>query len=488
MTPPSTVSLHHHHHRFLLLVLPSRSPTRTLNPLAASPRRLRPPPKPLALSVSARPLASSSSFAVAAVDDDDEDVVIGDCLVFDDDAFEDPAVDLPPSPPPPPRPRTPRSSRKASAAEAGGGESLVPERWRDAEEEINLTKKDRRRIAHGLRFGSRLERRAPPAVAAPDEFRAYREGRLEAEFEHVRSVYTGPLERTHPPEKVEEPPPPEPGTRVAPRNPRMGMDVRSLEDIDELFSNRDYVPGDMGDGKSSKGTRKLFTSDEKTLLNRRVPDLEAAASSKWLPLHTIAASGDFYLLDNLIKHNVDINALDKDGFPAIHKAILSKKAAIINYLLRNAANPFIQDKDGATLMHYAVQTACSQTIKTLLLYNVDINRPDDYGWTPLHLAVQTQRTDIVKLLLIKGADRTLKTQLMDLPLWSCASGWAIICGHMSLSNYLKALEDKRNMIQFNTWRAYDPVEVTADFVRVDYAWEVVYPGSKAPEWDKQTFP
>ncbi|AQK55104.1 E3 ubiquitin-protein ligase HOS1 [Zea mays] len=66
--------------------------------------------------------------------------------------------------------------------------------------------------------------------------------------------------------------------------------------------------------------------------------------SKWLPLHTLAASGDLYLLNSLLKHNVDINALDKDGLPAIHKAILSKKAAIINYLLRNSANPFIQDK------------------------------------------------------------------------------------------------------------------------------------------------
>lgn len=33
--------------------------------------------------------------------------------------------------------------------------------------------------------------------------------------------------------------------------------------------------------------------------------------SKWLPLHTLAASGEFYLLDALLKHNVDINAIDK---------------------------------------------------------------------------------------------------------------------------------------------------------------------------------
>jgi hypothetical protein len=32
---------------------------------------------------------------------------------------------------------------------------------------------------------------------------------------------------------------------------------------------------------------------------------------KWLPLHTLAASGEFYLMDVLLKHNVDINAADK---------------------------------------------------------------------------------------------------------------------------------------------------------------------------------
>ncbi|AQL00892.1 Ankyrin repeat domain-containing protein chloroplastic, partial [Zea mays] len=60
-----------------------------------------------------------------------------------------------------------------------------------------------------------------------------------------------------------------------------------------------------------RGRQKLFSNEEKILLNKRVPDLEIATS---------------------------------DGLPAIHKAILSKKAAIINYLLRNSANPFIQDK------------------------------------------------------------------------------------------------------------------------------------------------
>ncbi|KAF8780524.1 hypothetical protein HU200_001652 [Digitaria exilis] len=431
MAPPA---ISHHHHRVLLLHFPS--PIQTLSPLATSSPRLRHQlPKPIILSLSPRP-AFSSAFAVAAVDDD-EDVVIGDCLVFDDEAFEEPDLDLPSSPSPP------RASRYGRRAEASGGESLVPERWREAEEEINLTKKDKRRISHGLRFGSRLERRAPPAVSAPDEFRAYRNGMLQAEREHVASVYRGPQEQTLPPEEVEEPLPPEPGTRVTPKNPRMGMDVGSLDDIADFFSSREYVTDEMEDSKSSKNRQKLFSSEEKVLLNKRVPDLDAASSSKWLPLHTLAASGDFYLLDSLLKHSVDINALDKDGLPAIHKAILSKKAAIINYLLRNSANPFIQDKDGATLMHYAVQTACSQTIKTLLLYNVDIDRPDDYGWTPLHLAVRTQRTDIVKLLLIKGADRTLKTQDGLTPLDLCLR----LGHHVRTYELLKLLKSFRGQKQ-----------------------------------------
>ncbi|XP_048532669.1 ankyrin repeat domain-containing protein, chloroplastic-like isoform X1 [Triticum urartu] len=427
----------------LPLLLPFSSPI--LHPLPTSASRLRTPGRSLSLSRCPRPLASPPpSFAVAAVNDDehdyDDDVVLGDCLVFEDEAFEAPDLDLGLG-----RPSS-HPSRKPPAARGGG--SLVPERWKDAVEEINLTKKEKRRIAHGLRFGSRLDRRVPSAVAAPDEYRAYREGRLDAELGHgardylvsplesrsraysevrldaepgrVASNHVEPLEEMSlAPEKVEAPPPPPPGTRAAPRNPRTAMDSVSLEDIAELFNSSQYVPGETEDGKSARSRRKLFTDEEKVLLNRRLPDLEGAASSKWLPLHTLAASGDFYLLDNLLKHKVDVNALDKDGLPAIHKAIISKKHAIINYLLRNSANPSVCDRDGATLMHYAVQTACNQTIKTLLLYNVDINRPDDYGWTPLHLAVQTQRTDIVRLLLLKGANRTLKNQDGLAPLDLC---------------------------------------------------------------------
>ncbi|KAM1047583.1 hypothetical protein ACFX1X_027163 [Malus domestica] len=156
--------------------------------------------------------------------------------------------------------------------------------------------------------------------------------------------------------------------RVAPKNPRWAVYGKGLEDVAEFFNSGNYEPS----VKKSEGPRKLLSKQEKALLNKRKPDIAVATSSKWLPLHTLAASGEFYLMDALWKHNADINVVDKDGWSAFHKAILGKNQAITNYLLRESANPVVRDKihlDGATLMHYAVGTASSQAIKILLLYN-----------------------------------------------------------------------------------------------------------------------
>ena len=279
-----------------LLLLPFSSPVlQNLNPLPASASRLHAPTKSLALSPRPRPPASSSSpFAVAAAafnddyDDDEEDVVLGDCLVFEDEAFEDPDLG---------RPSPRRHSRKPTR----GGGGLVPERWKDAVEEINLTKKEKRRIAHGLRFGSRLDRRVPSAVAAPDELRAYREGRLGAELPHdyveplgdksrarreavrldadpghvYRDYIEPPLgEKSGVPETEmgEAPPPPDPATRVAPRNPRVAMDAGGLEDIAELFSGSGYAPGEAEDGKSAKSEFLNFCFATLNLLSESVAE------------------------------------------------------------------------------------------------------------------------------------------------------------------------------------------------------------------------
>ncbi|CAK9159118.1 unnamed protein product [Ilex paraguariensis] len=297
-------------------------------------------------------------------------------------------------------------------------ENLVPENWKEAQAAINITKKERRKIAQQLEFGSRVEKRKqglrPIGNVSLEEYVKRRDDNL-AQLNPV--VLDNPnflaVEEDVNHSKLGSS---VSNSRVAPRNPRLAVYGGTLDDISEFFSSGNYDPSTA---QKSEGPRKLFTKDEKTLLNRRIPDLAAATSGKWQPLHTLAASGEFYLVNVLLKHCSDVNVPDKEGLTALHKAILCKKHAIFNYLLRESANPFVRDKEGATLMHYAVHTASSQMIKILLLYNVDINLADNDGWTPLHVAVQSRRTDIVRLLLIKGADKTLKNRDGLTPLDLC---------------------------------------------------------------------
>ncbi|XP_020978512.1 ankyrin repeat domain-containing protein, chloroplastic [Arachis ipaensis] len=362
---------------------------------------------------------------------EEDEHVIGDCLVYEEGIFDDPisqnqtnshadnSLTLTPT-------RTKPSSKKQVAEIAT--ENLVPDKWREVQAELNITKKERRKIAQEMEFNSKVMKKRQGLVPLRDmnldEYKAYKEAKL---------AQLKPLVLDNPsgfPVKEE-------GSirkggdlnygydsggggswRVEPKNPKWAVYGRGLDNVTEFFNSEDYDPA-SADTKNNEGRRRLFTKEEKALLNKRVPDLEAATSDKWLPLHTLAACGEFYLLDSLIKHNVDINAVDKDGLTALHKAIIGKKQAITNYLLRNSANPFVLDRDGATLLHYAVQTASSQTIKILLLYNVDLNLQDNDGWTPLHLAIQAQRTDLVRLLLIKGADKTIKNKDGLTPLDLC---------------------------------------------------------------------
>lgn len=380
-----------------------------LPPLSLSTKssRFQIPPHSLNFS-----LQNQSQFAL-----DDEEHVIGDCIVFEEGIFEDPFLQNKPQ------------NKKAEIQ----AENLIPEEWVEVQREINITKKERRKLSQQLEFGQRAERRrlalrpigndSNGRGSGIEEYLKAREEKLKQlkplvlenpDFSKVQRDKNEKKSDAELSESEEERS--VSSERVLPRDPRSAVYGGGLEDIKEFFKSGIY---EANVAKSPEGPRKLFTKEEKILLNKRFPDLVPATSAKWQPLHTLAASGEFYLLTSLLKHVVDINVPDKEGLTAIHKAILGKKQAIFNFLLRESSNPLIRDKDGATLMHYAVRTASTQMIKILLLYNVDINLQDHDGWTPLHLAVQSRRTDIVRLLLIKGANKTLKNRDGLTPLDIC---------------------------------------------------------------------
>ncbi|RID44109.1 hypothetical protein BRARA_I00926 [Brassica rapa] len=390
------------------LLLPSPSPSR-LSPSLHS------------LIIPKRLCSVSYSSQTSILPDAADDFTVGDCLVYEDGVFEDPYLEeevsivsreaiqerkIPK--------KRGRGKRIVESAAEIKPENLVPDEWRDVQAEVNLTKKDKRKIAQELEFGVKVEKKRqgliPLRKVDLKEYLTYKEAKvnqLKPVVLDKPTTFDGDGG-----EKGEETFSSE---RVAPKNPRWAVYGKGFEHVTKFFNSDKYDPN----GKKLDGPRKLLSKEEKFMLNSRNPHIAVATSKKWLPLHTLAASGEFYLVDSLLKHNLDINATDVGGLTALHRAIIGKKQAITNYLLRESANPFVLDDEGATLMHYAVQTASAPTIKLLLLYNADINAQNRDGWTPLHVAVQARRSDIVKLLLIKGADIQVKNKDGLTPLGLC---------------------------------------------------------------------
>ncbi|KAF8407953.1 hypothetical protein HHK36_007093 [Tetracentron sinense] len=159
-----------------------------------------------------------------------------------------------------------------------------------------------------------------------------------------------------------------------------------------------------------KEVERLLAPEERAILQQN------EAPTKWSALHTLGLSGQTHFMDKLLDNGVDIDSIDKDGFTALHKAVIGKKEAVISHLLRKGANPHVRDRDGVTPLHYAVQVGAFQTVKLLIKCKVDVNVADDEGWTPLHIAMQGRSRDIAKVLLVNGADKTRRNKDGKTPL------------------------------------------------------------------------
>lgn len=189
--------------------------------------------------------------------------------------------------------------------------------------------------------------------------------------------------------------------RARPKNPRLGVGKSTLAEFTKNLEDK------LQTYEEQNHATLLFSVEERRALNKVKPNLEILSSEKWPLFHTVAVAGDAFSVDRLLNLNVDVNALDKDGYSALQRAVLAKKEAVVNQLLRAKADISVCDKGGATLLHYSVQTGSMNLVRSFLTCGVNVNSADKYGWTPLHLAVLTGRADIVRLLLASGADKTL---------------------------------------------------------------------------------
>ncbi|KAM6948875.1 E3 ubiquitin-protein ligase mib1 isoform 4-T4 [Aplochiton taeniatus] len=105
-------------------------------------------------------------------------------------------------------------------------------------------------------------------------------------------------------------------------------------------------------------------------------------------MQAASQNGHVDVLKLLLKHNVDLEAEDKDGDRAVHHASFGDEGSVIEVLQRGGADLNARNKRRQTPLHIAVNKGHLQVVKTLLDFGCHPSLQDKDGDTPLHEALR----------------------------------------------------------------------------------------------------
>lgn len=161
----------------------------------------------------------------------------------------------------------------------------------------------------------------------------------------------------------------------------------------------------------------------------------------------VAGTGDVQHVKELLHWGAPVNAVDDEGYTALHRALLGKATEVTAVLLENGADvnmpvqgstndakatPLLlalsldarileailmrgakvdqTDKDGNTPAELAIAAENAEALRLLALHGANLNWQSESGETYLMMAAQKPHADSVKVLLACGADTSLKNK------------------------------------------------------------------------------
>ena len=134
-------------------------------------------------------------------------------------------------------------------------------------------------------------------------------------------------------------------------------------------------------------------------------------------LMTAAGRGDVIALQALLKHNVDVNAVDKYGYtPLILAAEGSDSVEAVRLLLAHGAKIDARMNEGWTALMRAAWEGHIEVMKTLLEHGADVNAQNDKGWGPLLIVQRQFPAPYTRFLLDHGAHIDAQAKDGDTPL------------------------------------------------------------------------
>lgn len=123
----------------------------------------------------------------------------------------------------------------------------------------------------------------------------------------------------------------------------------------------------------------------------------------------------------LLQYDVDINAKNRLGNSALHKAATLGHVEAVKVLLDCGIDVTATDPEGMTALHLAARRGVEEVAKMLIASGVDVDVVDMYGLTALSHAVCWGNTEVSRLLVEKMTDINQQSRGGDTPLSTAAS-------------------------------------------------------------------
>ena len=136
---------------------------------------------------------------------------------------------------------------------------------------------------------------------------------------------------------------------------------------------------------------------------------------------------DKKLITHMLKKGFNIDIQGYYGNTLLHWALLSNNEEIVQFLLKNGANPSIQNRTRITPFYIAAQKG-NVVAMDMMLKKEETKKEvmtNSYNWTTLHTAVRECWKEATKLLLRRGADINAKNAIGKTPLHIAAAKWHV---------------------------------------------------------------
>ncbi|GHU11611.1 hypothetical protein FACS189449_03430 [Alphaproteobacteria bacterium] len=116
-------------------------------------------------------------------------------------------------------------------------------------------------------------------------------------------------------------------------------------------------------------------------------------------LHEAVRNHQSDVVKNLIADGVDVNARNKHGETALHRAVIEGDVkTVLRLLAAPNINVNARDQHNATPLHYAVPYGKKEIVALLLgAPNIDVNAKNLENKTPLNLAIDLKLDDVAEL-------------------------------------------------------------------------------------------